>query len=324
MKKAVRNIIALVSVLIVSLGGYIAFQRITVLPADTSWIADLGYHADELHLLFFNRPGTRSCPEIPVAIGGDEYRLVFDTGCGAGLSLTNVIEDRIEYILLDRVESRNRDGSHRGWSNRVVIEGLTVFGETFRTIQTSISDWTMYSSSKFIGQIGLAYFTGKVITLDYAGRRIAVSDEPIDYAALDPAVYTSLPLFRATSRGQQDLPFFTAEYLGEPVMVYLDTGKSYSYVNNPACGNRMSGRPEKFVDVRLRIGGIELMLEDMGEVCDLAQADGLPFPTAIELNSDQIWRSRLLVTLDLIEQKIVFRHMQRTLSYFPVPLYALR
>lgn len=247
-----------------------------------------------------------------MTIGGDGYRLVFDTGCGAGLSLTNVIEDRIEYILLDRVESRNRDGSHRGWSNRVVIEGLTVFGETFRNVQTSISDWTMFSSSAFTGQIGLAYFTGNVITLDYAGRRIAVSDDPIDYAALDPAVYTSRPLYRATSRGQQDLPFFTAEYLGRPVMVYMDTGKTYSYVNNPACENRMSGRPEKFVDVRLRIDGFELMLEGMGEVCDLAQADGLPFPTAIELNSDQIWRSRLLVTLDLIEQKIIFRHMQRT------------
>lgn len=38
-----------------------------------------------------------------------------------------------------------------------------------------------------------------------------------------------------------------------------------------------------------------------------AQGEGLPYPTMIELNSDQIWKCKLLVTIDLIEQKIIFR-----------------
>ena len=245
MNKPTRNSIAIafVAAVLISLSGYFAYQRIMGLSADASWIADLGYEDTEIHRLSFNRPGTRSCPEIPVTIGSEEYRLLLDTGCGAGFSLTNLIEDRLAYVLRDRVEARNRDSSHRGWSKRVIIEEFSLFGKVFRNVQTSISDWTMYSSSKFSGQIGLAYFKGKVLTLDYAGRRIAVSDDPIDYAALDPTEYTVLPLFHTTSQGQQDLPFFAAEYRGDPVMVYVDTGKSYSYVNNPACGYHMSGRP---------------------------------------------------------------------------------
>ena len=51
------------------------------------------------------------------------------------------------------------------------------------------------------------------------------------------------------------------------------------------------------------------MLKDITEINDMAQAKGLPFPTMIELNSDQLWKNNLIVTFDLIEQKIIFKRV---------------
>lgn len=114
--------------------------------------------------------------------------------------------------------------------------------------------------------------------------------------------YTVLPLYITTSQGQQDLLFFEANYNNQPIIVYLDTGKNYSYLYNSGCGSSLGDKPTKLYDIPLEIGSLKLTLKDVAEANDFAQADGLPYPTKIELNSDQIWKCKLLVTVDLIEQ----------------------
>lgn len=277
--------------------------------ADKTWITDFGYKENEIHELTFNWVGDRSCPDIPVKVGNDKYIMGFDTGCGAGIFFTNAMEGKIVYTLLGQNEALNRDGSHRGWSKHVNVNDIEVFGDTYESIDTTISDWSMFSSEKFNGTIGLAYFKEKVITLDYAGHRIAVSRNCIDYTKLNSKTYTVLPLYKTTSEGQQDLLFFEAEYNDKSIIVYLDTGKNYSYLHNPDCYSTIGDKPTILFDVPLKIGNMELLLKDMTEANNIAQADGLPYPTMIELNSDQIWKCSLLVTIDLIEQKIIFRKM---------------
>lgn len=120
-----------------------------------------------------------------------------------------------------------------------------------------------------------------------------------------------LQLHKTSSKGQEDLPFFEAEFNGKPVIVYLDTGKNYSYVYNPNCKFSKTDKPTDLFDVPIKIGDIEILLDDVAEVNDLAQADGLPYPTMIELNSDQLWKCNLIVTFDLIEQKIIFKNLSK-------------
>ena len=103
----------------------------------------------------------------------------------------------------------------------------------------------MYSSSPFNGCVGLEYFADKVVTLDYAKGRFAVSTRPLDYSKL-PESYIVLPLYRSTSKGQEALPFFKAELNGEPVMVYLDTGKNHSYIYDAASEYTITGKPGGF------------------------------------------------------------------------------
>lgn len=303
------KIIIMLSILIAAVSGYFAYRYVHIFLSDKTWIKDLGYKENEIHSLTFNWVGNRSCPQIPVKVGKNQYNLLFDTGCGDGIAFTDAVKDKIDYTLLNKAESINRDGSFRGWITKVKVNEINVFGDTYKNIDTSISDWAMYSSQKFNGNIGLAYFKSKVITLDYAGHRIAVSNNKIDYSKLNSDNYIVLPLYKTTQKGQQDLPFFKAEYNNKPIIVYLDTGKNYSYLYNPNCKNSIGARPSKLYNIPLIIGSMKLMLNEVSEANNFEQAEGLPYPTMIELNSDQIWKCHLLVTFDLINQKIIFRRL---------------
>ena len=301
--------IYLVIILIILGFGYLGYKYIPIISADDTWINDLGYEKNKIHKLTFNWPGDRSCPEVPVVINGKTYKLGFDTGCGVGIFFTDIMDDKLNYKLLGKTEALNRDGSHRGWNKSIIIDEFTIFGDTYKDIKTTISNWSMYSSKKFNGTIGLEYFKSKRVTLDYRGHRIAVSNNPIDYDNLNLDKYIVLPLYKSTSKNQNTLPFFKAEYKGKPVIVYLDTGKNYSYLYNPDSIGSMADKPNKFTDISISIGKTNLMLKDITEINDMAQAKGLPFPTMIELNSDQLWKNNLIVTFDLIEQKIIFKRV---------------
>ena len=305
-KKAII-FISFLSAIILLISGYLTRKFELALIRDKTWSNDLGYKENEIHKLTFHFAGDRSVPQIPIQVNNYEFNLIFDTGCGSGLQFTNVVEDKIDYILLNQIEELNRDGSHRGWSKRIKIDEMIVFEEMYKDITTGIADWSMYSSSKFDGLIGLSYFASKVITLDYAGHRIAISSNPIDYSKLEADQYVVLPLYKSISQGQQDLLFFEAEYNNQPIMVYLDTGKNSSYFYNPDCSSSINDKPDNLIDIPLKIGDLELTLTDIAEVNDLAQAEGLPYITMVELNSDQIWKCNLLVTMDLIEQKIILK-----------------
>ncbi len=303
------SVVVAVVGIIVTAGVYVANRGRQTLATDSSWVYDLGYQEDEVHPLTFSWPGDRSVPQVPVTLGDKTVDLFFDTGCGVGIFLTNTLENQVRYTLLGTSEALNRDGSHRGWNKLIRLAEIEVFGATHNGVQTIMSDWRMYSSEKFNGAIGLAYFQDRVVTLDYVGRRIAIGSNPIDYAQLDQDKYIVLPLRRSTDPMQVHLPFFEAEYNSEPVIVYLDTGKNHSYIWNPESRGSIGAKPEKYSDVPIKIGSLELELKDMVEVGSIAQAEGLPFPTVIEMNSDQIWKNRLLVTLDLIDHKIIFRQL---------------
>lgn len=300
-----KKVFSIICVIVpMALAAFLIIRFVPVWTADTSWIGELGYRNDESYPLTFHGKGKRSDPEIPIEIAGESFAFMFDTGCGSGLAVTTRMEDRFDYATLGRREQLNRDGSHRGWSTHISIDSIDVCGETFSDIETNMIDWQMTSSSPYEGLIGLAYFQDRTVTLDYRSRRAAVSDRPIDYAALGPD-YIVVPLLQSSEPGQRYLPFFMAEYEGQPVCVYLDTGKNHSYLHDPE-GPSMAEKPDPRHEAVIAVGDMELVLRDIARA-DLAQAAGLPYPTMIELNSDQIWAHDLIVTFDLIEENIVFK-----------------
>jgi hypothetical protein len=305
-RKAIRPLYILLIGAAILFLGYVGYRYIPALNIDAAWIQNIGYKASEVKPLSFHFSGERSCPQVSVTAGGADYDFLFDTGCSIGILLTNLMEDKIPHTLIKQIESVNRDGSHRGWMKQVKVDDITVFGEVYENIETSIADWNMISSSEFNGNIGLAYFQGRTITLDYPGKKVAVSSRPIDYAKLDKEHYIVLPIYHSASKGEEDLLFFEAELDQKPVMVYLDTGKNYSFAYDPDCGFSAAESPSGFTDIPIKIGRMDLTLTDVARINDMTQAKGMPYPTMLELNSDQIWKCKLLVTIDLIDQKIIF------------------
>ena len=306
-KKLILPLSLLLVLALLITGTYFLVQYITVLTADKSWIQDFGYQGDEVHDLGLDRTG---CPVIPIAIAGNKFPFMFDTGSNSGFLLTSELEGKVDYTLLGQTEQLNRDGSHRGWSKSVSLNHISVFGESYSDIKTTLVDWKMLSSEKFDGTIGLKYFSSKIITMDYTGRKVAVGNRPIDYSKLNMKKYVVLPLLKSKQDGQENLLFFEAKLNGKPITVYLDTGKNESYLHNPNSTYSPSVAKSNTLsrDITIALNDMDLPLKGLLEA-KLAQVTDLANPVTIELNSDQIKKNNLLVTIDLINQQIIFRRL---------------
>ena len=87
------------------------------------------------------------------------------------------------------------------------------------------------------------------------------------------------------------------------IKVFCATVNSSLY--DPA-GPSMAQKPDARYEAGVTVGEMALVLHDISKA-DLAQAAGLPYPTMIEFNSDQIWDHDLIVTFDLIEDNIILK-----------------
>lgn len=274
---------------------------------DESWIDDFNYSENEIAALSFD---WTECPIITIKIDGNDLPIIFDTGCNSGLALTNLVEEKVDYSQLGQTEQLNRDGSHRGWSKEVLLNNISVFGQTYSNVITDISDYEMFSNVKFNGLIGLTYFDSKIVTLDYASRKIAVSDQKIDYDKLDLRKYIVLPLLKSTQAGHENLLFFEAYLNQNPVIIYLDTGKNKSFIydRNSNYSPSVKKPSSEKTGAVLQLDTMSIELKGLWNA-KIAQVDDFSYPIGLELNSDIIKKYKLLFTLDLIEQKIIFKRL---------------
>ena len=137
-KKIIVILLPLI-ILVIPFFAYFNEKHISTEYEDSTWINDLGYKEDQVHQLTFNWQGDRSCPEVPIKINNKNYKVGFDTGCGVGIFFTDAIEHELNYSLLGKSEALNRDGSHRGWNKRIIID-------SFISVSFSILSWLLFFS----------------------------------------------------------------------------------------------------------------------------------------------------------------------------------
>lgn len=294
-------LIIVLSVLCVKIAGF--FYRKS---ADTSWIEDLGFNADELHTLKLDRTG---CPLIPANIEGKTYYFNLDTGCADDVVVTNALENKIGYTILEQIEQLNRDGSHRGWSYGISLEEMILLGQTYHDIDCSMIDWKMSSSHKFNGLVGTAPFEDRIITIDYRAHMIGVREGNIDYSGLSDKLYAVVPMKRTQTDGQENLVFFECGLNDEKVLGYIDTGKNVSYIHNPESGYIIGTSMEKpdtaCVDAAIQVGNISLGLHNIYEA-NIPQYNDFECLVALELNSDQLLGNDIVITFDFINENMIF------------------
>lgn len=294
------------SILVLLILCFAVSKIIYIKSADTSWIEDLGYKADELHTLKLDRAG---CPMIPIEFDKKIYYFNFDTGCASDVVVTNVLENKIDYTILGQTEQLNRDGSHRGWSYTVNINELVFFDSVHNNLNCSMIDWKMSSSYKFNGLIGAGLFDNMVVTMDYRARLIGVSNEALDCSGLSKEQYAVAPMLQTQTEGQENLIFFECKLNGENVIVYIDTGKNVSYIHDPNSEYIIGESTDKpntaCVDAVIDVGNLSLTLSNVYEA-NIPQYSDFAYPMAIELNSDQYLKNDIVITFDFINNNLIF------------------
>lgn len=273
--------------------------------ANTSWISDLGYQEQEICSLKLDKAGI---PEFPVSINDNTYYFSFDTGCASGFVVTNALQDKIEYSLLEQKEELNRDGSHRGWSNLIHLDSAQILQQEYRDITCSMIDWKMSSSYKFSGLLGPELFQKQLITLDYRAHKAGIKSTA-DYKLENMDEYVAVPILNTKISGQEHLIFFACKVNGEDGIAYIDTGKNISYIHNADSDYIIGQSNEKphtsTTDVDVIIGDMSLRLKGLYEA-NMPQGYDFDNPVMIEINSDQLSKNDIVVTFDFINGYVLF------------------
>lgn len=266
-----------------------------------SWIQDFNYNENQIHdfAVSFLNP----CPSISVGLNGIDVELLFDTGCGAGLFLTTAIEGKINYQITGRTTEYNADGTFRGEGKNVLISRMTVFNDEYPDVPASLAEWKMYGFFRNNGGIGLEYFDNKIITLDYKHKKIAVSNEAIDYDKLQKDKYNVLPLLSSDADKENELLFFQGEVNGLKSTIYLDTGSSRSFINveegtGRVAGIKMGNKMYQFSRRKLKNDKIGLQ-------------GHFEYPVRFAINSDILKTYHFVVTIDKIQNNLILYQNKR-------------
>ncbi len=265
------------------------------------WSKDLGYRKTELYPLALDVLG---CPFIQVDVSGVKLSLMLDSGTARGLVITNQAPP-VPHRVEGRTEQLNADGSHRGESFNIRLNGLSVLGKVFDNVAGSLCDWRMFSSVPFNGTVGLDFFLDRRLTLDYRTRRVAVTSSPLA-GALNPKRYLSADLVEAPE-SQGHILYARARVNGREAIVYIDTGYNVSFID-PAFAEGLPRveRPGKFrvfrEHVPVEMGGQTFIYGDLRET-EIHRGEGLVPPVAMILGSDIL--SHFIVTIDLRVRKLI-------------------
>ncbi len=284
-----------ISAIIIGIGVLISISfPIKKINMNIDWIDELNYKENQVHNMsigFFI-----PCPSIPVKIGDKEVKLGFDTGNSNSIFLTTAIAEKVEYDVTGKSTQYNSDGTYRGDSLSILLKNITIFGEEYSNINSTISDWKMYSDFKFNGTVGLKFFNKKIITLDYKNKKIAISDNSIDYNKLEKDNYIILPLIKSNASNEGDLIFFEGDVNGKKSTIYLDTGSSHSFVNlednNKTTVTEVTLGGELFEFKRIRKSEIEF-------------SGSFEYPLRLAINSDILKSNNFVITIDKIQNNLI-------------------
>lgn len=257
------------------------------------WIKDLNYKENQVHDISFGL--FNPCPSIPISINDKEIKLLFDTGNADGLLLTTAIKGKVDYIITGKSTALNADGTYRGDGNTILLKNISVFGDEYSNVNTTLTNWRMYGFFKTNGTIGMEYFNNKIVTLDYKNKKIAVSDNAIDYSKFPKNKYTIVPLISPILSNEKDLLFFQGEVNGEKSTIYLDTGSTRSFVNLE--GNKVK-------NAELKLGDKEYKLKDL-KLGEIGLKDKFEYPLRLAINSDLLKLNHFVITIDKIKNNLI-------------------
>jgi len=229
-----------------------------------------------------------------------------DTGCSTGFSLTSAVEGKIEHTVTGKSTERNPDGSYRGETTLATVASLEVFGETYAPVETSFSDWRIFSTMKFNGLLGLKYFKNKRVTIDYKKKKIGITDRPLGYTSIKRFSGAVVPLMEA-SGSQADLIYILGRIKGQATVIYLDTGSSASFIDPSMLDESEIKKGKRYLlatNVEMSIGDLPFTVKQL-RVQEQRRGVNFEYPQTIKLGSDVI--KDFLITIDKITNRLILQ-----------------
>jgi hypothetical protein len=269
--------------------------------SSSDWAAKLDYRQDELYPIKLQ---INHIPLVQVKVNGSPLWVKFDTGCSTGFSLTTAVEEEIEHKVTGKSTERNPDGSYRGETTLVTIASLEVFGDSYSPVETSITDWRIFSTLKFNGLLGLEYFKDKRVTIDYRGKKIGIADRPLAFAAAEELSGVAVPLLEA-SGSQEDLIYVLGRIKSQPTVIYLDTGSSASFIDPSVLDPKEIKKGKGHViaeNVEMSIGDFSFTVKQL-RVKEQRRGVKFAYPQTVKLGSDVI--KDFLFTIDRISGQLL-------------------
>ncbi len=290
-----RKIVVGISVLGAVAGFLGSLEKLPI-----SWAEKLEYRQDEV---FPIKLRINSIPLVEVKVNDSPLWVIFDTGCSTGFSLTSAVEGKIEHKVTGKSVERNPDGSYRGETTLAMIDSIEVFGQKYASVETSISDWRIFSTAKFNGLLGLKYFKAKRVTLDYKKKKIGITDRPLVYATIRDFSGAAVPLLEA-SGSQADLVYVLGRVKGRPTVIYLDTGSSASFIDPSMleAGEVKDGKRHLIAEnIEMSIGDFSFTVKRL-RVQEQKRGANFEYPQTVKLGSDVI--RGFLFTVDKISGRL--------------------
>jgi len=247
-----------------------------------------------------------SIPLVEIKVNGSPLWVKFDTGCSIGFSLTSAVQGKIEHTVTGKSTERNPDGSYRGETTLATVASLEVFGETYAPVETSFSDWRIFSTMKFNGLLGLKYFKNKRVTIDYKKKKIGITDRPLGYTFIKRFSGAVVPLMEA-SGSQADLVYILGRIKGQATVIYLDTGSSASFIDPSMLEESEIKKGKRHLlatNVEMSIGNLPFTVKQL-RVQEQRRGVNFEYSQTIKLGSDVI--KDFLITIDKINNRLILQ-----------------
>ncbi len=283
---------------------FLVFLALGLDTQQKNWTEKWDYRPDELHSIKLQ---TNSIPLVEVKVNGSPLWVIFDTGCSTGFSLTSAVEGKIAHQVTGKSKERNPDGSYRGETTLATIASLEVFGAKYASVETSFSDWRIFSTLKFNGLLGLRYFKNKRLTIDYQSKIIGISSKPLVYRASEDFPMAVVPLLQA-SGSQADLVYVLGKVKNSPTVIYLDTGSSASFIDPSIWDASETKKDKKHLlaeNVEMSIGGFSFTVKRL-RVQEQRRGVSFEYPQTVKLGSDVI--KDFLITIDKIANRLILQN----------------
>jgi hypothetical protein len=264
------------------------------------WTEKWDYRQEELYPI---KVQINFIPLVEVKVNNSPLWVKFDTGCSTGFSLTSAVEDTIEHKVTGKSTERNPDGSYRGETTLATIASLEVFGDVYAPLETSFTDWRIFSTLKFNGLLGLKYFKNKRVTIDYKAKKIGITDRPLVCDTMKDFSGAVAPLLEA-SGSQADLIYVLGKVKGQPTVIYLDTGSSASFIDPSMldANEIKNGKRHRIAEnIEMSVGDFPFTVKRL-RVAEQRRGVSFEYPQTVKLGSDVI--RDFLITIDKITNKL--------------------